>query len=307
MSQKQDYRNTALGLVSVQSFPAIVGIADHMLKASEVTLVGYEKIGAGNCTAVVRGSIADVRLAVSEGAEWAEKFFGQQASTLVVPRPLPNLEEVLPIGHRLKELVARQGRSRLSNLAIGLLETKGFPAMVGAADAMLKASEVVLGGYETIGSGLCTAIIRGSLANVVVAIDAGMAEADRIGELHAVMVVQRPLDDLEQTLPTDSCWIEELHPLRLPVTIKETERELVSLSEAKQEQSRLVLPEIVPEGQPLRIDMEPASPVKVEPRKIQQVPELPVPEHSFNGDTAARELANGKESPKLRWKKQGSD
>ncbi|GAB4321066.1 MAG: hypothetical protein OHK0047_03930 [Leptolyngbyaceae cyanobacterium] len=242
MSRREDFTDTALGLVSAQSFPAIVGIADHMLKSSGVTLVGYEKIGSGHCTAIVRGSVADVRLAVQEGAERAEQF-GQKLSTLVIPRPMPNLEVVLPIGNRLAQLATGRGHSKLSNQAVGLLETRGFPAMVGAADAMLKSADVVLAAYETIGAGLCTAIVRGSVANVAVALDAGMVEAERIGELHAVMLVPRPLEDLDQTLPLASCWIEEMQPLRIPLSVKETEKEVVALPELKQEQQELALSE----------------------------------------------------------------
>jgi carbon dioxide concentrating mechanism protein CcmO len=116
--------------------------------------------------------------------------------------------------------------SRLSNQAVGLVETRGFPAMVGACDAMLKSADVHLAAYEKIGAGLCTAIIRGTVANVAVAVEAGMFEAERIGELNAVMVIPRPLDDLEQTLPLASCWIEERQPLTLPVNIKEQVAEL---------------------------------------------------------------------------------
>lgn len=246
MSRREDFTDTALGLVSAQSFPAIVGIADHMLKSSGVTLVGYEKIGSGHCTAIVRGSVADVRLAVQEGAERAQQF-GQELSTLVLPRPMPNLEVVLPIGNRLAQLASGRGHSKLSNQAVGLLETRGFPAMVGAADAMLKAADVVLAAYETIGAGLCTAIVRGSVANVAMALDVGMVEAERIGELHAVMLVPRPLEDLDQTLPLASCWIEELQPLRLPIAVKETEKELIALPELKQERQPLAIPEAEPE------------------------------------------------------------
>jgi len=241
MSRREDFTDTALGLVSAQSFPAIVGIADHMLKSSGVTLVGYEKIGSGHCTAIVRGGVADVRLAVQEGAERAAQF-GQALYTLVVPRPMPNLEAVLPIGNRLAQLASGRGHSKLSNQAVGLLETRGFPAMVGAADAMLKAAEVYLAAYETIGAGLCTAIVRGSVANVAMALEAGMAEASRIGELHGVMLVPRPLDDLDQTLPLASCWIEELQPLRLPIAVKETEKELVELPELIQERPAIAFP-----------------------------------------------------------------
>lgn len=225
----QNFQEMALGLVSTRSFPAIVGTADMMLKTAEVTLVGYEKIGGGHCTAIVRGRTADVRLAVREGAATAESF-GELVSSLVIPRPLPNLEAVLPIGLRLQQLTGG-GYSRLSHQAVGLLETRGFPAMVGAADAMLKAADVQLASYERIGAGLCTVIIRGSVSNVAVAVEAGMYEAERIGELNAVMVIPRPLDDLEQTLPLASCWIEQQQPLQLPLAVreKEKEKELVQL------------------------------------------------------------------------------
>jgi carbon dioxide concentrating mechanism protein CcmO len=225
---QEDFRDMALGLVSTGSFPAIVGCADMMLKSAGVALVGYEKIGSGHCTAIVRGRISDVRLAVEAGAETAEKF-GQLLSKLVIARPLPNLEVVLPIGHRLSQLSDGNSYSRLSNQAIGLLETRGFPAMVGACDAMLKAADVQLASYEKIGAGLCTAIIRGTVANVAMAVEAGMYEAERIGELNAVMVIPRPLDDLEQTLPVASCWIEKPQPVMLPVAIRETEKELLQL------------------------------------------------------------------------------
>lgn len=242
MALDQNFTDTALGLISVQSFPAIVGIADHMLKGSAVTLVGYEKIGGGSCTAIVRGGISDVRLAVAEGVERAQQF-GQEYSTLVVPRPMPNLEAVLPIGNRLAQLALNRGSSRLANQAVGLLETRGFPAMVGAADAMLKAADVVVAAYEKIGAGLCTVIIRGTVSNVAIALDVGMVEADRIGELHSVMLVPRPLDDLEQTLPLASCWLEAPQPLPMLLPLKQDEREmeLVELPTVNfQEQAELV-------------------------------------------------------------------
>ncbi len=244
--------DSALGLVSTHSFPAIVGTADMMLKSAEVILVGYEKIGSGHCTAVVRGNIADVRLAVEEGAKMAEQI-GQLVSRLIIARPMPNLEMIFPIGSHLVEIAQQQrGYSKLSNRSIGLLETRGFPAMVGAADAMMKSADVQLASYETIGAGLCTAIIRGSVANVAVAIEAGMAEAERIGELNAVMVIPRLLEDLEHTLPVASYWLEEQEPL--PVLLS---------SQVRQRKRKLVaLPEL--EKVPLTIDIEPKVEQKAE-------------------------------------------
>lgn len=230
-SHRRDYsQDSSLGLVSTLSFPAIVGTADMMLKSAGVHLIGYEKIGNGHCTAIVRGGIADVRLAVESGEQTAKQF-NQFVSSLVIPRPDPNLSVVLPITSRLSEIAEGDSYSRLSNQAIGLVETRGFPAMVGAADAMLKSADVQLAAYEKIGAGLCTAIIRGSVANVAVAVEAGMYEAERIGELNAVMVIPRPLDELEQTLPVASCWVEKLQPVNLPVKIKEQvgEKEVLSL------------------------------------------------------------------------------
>lgn len=226
----ENFADQALGLVSTRSFPAIVGTADMMLKSAGVTLVGYEKIGSGYCTAIVRGGIADVRLAVDVGVETAKEF-GEAVSSLVIARPLANLEAILPIGSRLAQLNQGERDSRLSNQAIGLLETRGFPAMVGAADTMLKSAEVQLSAHEMIGAGLCTVIIRGAVADVAVALEAGMQEAERIGELHAVMVIPRPLGDLEQTLPLASCWIQQ--PLKMPMKITKREKELIDLSNLK--------------------------------------------------------------------------
>jgi len=222
-------KGAALGLVSTQSFPAVVGTADAMLKSSDVMLIGYEKTGAGHCTAVVRGGVADVRMAVEAGTATAKQF-GQFISASLIPRPLPNLEAVLPICMHLDEL-DRMGKGRIGSGALGLLETRGFPAMVGAADAMTKAAEVQIVAHQSIGDGLCTVIVRGSLSNVAIAVEAGMHEAERIGELHAVMVIPRPLDDLEHSLPQAE-QLETENPVRLPLKLEEKEKELVSLPEA---------------------------------------------------------------------------
>jgi carbon dioxide concentrating mechanism protein CcmO len=206
------HAESAIGLISTRSFPAMVGTADMMVKSAAVALVGYEKTGGGYCTAVIRGRFAEVRLAIAAGAEVAAQM-DELIYQSVIPRPLANLDAVLPISARL--LAQVNGKSRLSNLAIGLLETCGFPPMVGAMDAMLKTADIHVSGYEKTGSGFCTAIIRGNVSNVTFALDAGMSAAESIGELRSIMVVPRPLEDLELTLPTASCWLEQ--PLAMPV------------------------------------------------------------------------------------------
>lgn len=273
MNRQDPYTETALGLVSTQSFPAIVGTADMMLKSSGVTLVGYEMIGGGYCTAVVRGGISDVRLAVQVGAETVEQF-GMKVSTTVIPRPMPNLDAVLPIGSKLAAMIGHHSTSQFRNLAVGLLETRGFPAMVAAADAMLKSSDVTLTAYHMIGDGLCTAIVRGTVANVAMAVEVGMQEAERVGELHSVMVIPRALDDLDQTLPIASCWVEELKPLQIPVTVKEVEKPLVALPELVELQP-LELPAQVERALPQaqEAEFEP----DVEDKETTELPELEAP------------------------------
>ena len=85
--------------------------------------------------------------------------------------------------------------------ALGMIETKGFVAMVEAADAMVKAAKVELIGYEKTGGGFVTAIVRGDVAAVKAATDAGAAAARRVGELVSVHVIPRPHANLEDTLP----------------------------------------------------------------------------------------------------------
>src|SRR3989338_145909 len=85
--------------------------------------------------------------------------------------------------------------------ALGLLETRGFTAMVEAADAMVKAAKVELVGYEKVGAGLCTAIILGDVAAVKAATEAGARNAEKVGELVSVHVIPRPHANLELTLP----------------------------------------------------------------------------------------------------------
>jgi carbon dioxide concentrating mechanism protein CcmO len=200
------HAESAIGLISTRSFPAMVGTADMMIKSAAVTLVGYEKIGGGYCTAVIRGRFPDVKLAVAAGAEVAEQM-DELICQSVISRPFPNLDAVLPISDRILAQIV--GKSKLNNLAIGLLETRGFPAMVGAMDAMLKTADVYVAGYEKTGAGFCTAIIRGTVSNVTIALDVGMSAAEQIGELRSIMVIPRPLEDLERTIPTASYWLEQ--------------------------------------------------------------------------------------------------
>ena len=86
--------------------------------------------------------------------------------------------------------------------ALGMVETRGLVAAIEAADAMVKAANVVLIGSEKIGSGLVSVMVRGDVGAVKAATDAGAAAASRVGELVSVHVIPRPDSEIEYILPT---------------------------------------------------------------------------------------------------------
>ena len=85
--------------------------------------------------------------------------------------------------------------------ALGMIETRGFAAMVEASDAMVKAAKVELTCYEKIGGGYVTAIVRGDVAAVRAAVDAGTRAAERVGEIVTTHVIPRPHTNVDQALP----------------------------------------------------------------------------------------------------------
>jgi ethanolamine utilization protein EutM len=86
-------------------------------------------------------------------------------------------------------------------IALGMVETKGLVGAIEAADAMVKAANVVLIGSEYVGGGYVTVMVRGDVGAVKAATDAGAAAAKRVGELASVHVIPRPHQDLEIILP----------------------------------------------------------------------------------------------------------
>jgi len=87
----------ALGMIECRGFVGIVEAADAMVKAAKVELVGYEKVGGGYTTAIVRGDVAAVKAATEAGYRAAEKV-GELISVHVIPRPHNNIDGALPLG-----------------------------------------------------------------------------------------------------------------------------------------------------------------------------------------------------------------
>ncbi len=89
-------------------------------------------------------------------------------------------------------------------IALGMVETRGLIGSIEAADAMVKAANVVLIGSEYIGGGFVTVMVRGDVGAVKAATDAGAAAAKRVGELVSVHVIPRPHENVEMILPSSS-------------------------------------------------------------------------------------------------------
>lgn len=85
--------------------------------------------------------------------------------------------------------------------ALGMVETKGLVGAIEAADAMVKSANVSLVGYEKIGSGLVTVMVRGDVGAVKASTDAGAAAAQKVGEVVSIHVIPRPHTDVEKILP----------------------------------------------------------------------------------------------------------
>ena len=85
--------------------------------------------------------------------------------------------------------------------ALGMIETKGLVGAIEAADAMVKSANVTLIGYEKIGSGLVTVMVRGDVGAVKAAVDAGSCAAEKVGEVVSQHVIPRPHTDVRRSCP----------------------------------------------------------------------------------------------------------
>ncbi|MBO0439372.1 BMC domain-containing protein [Candidatus Enterococcus ikei] len=88
----------------------------------------------------------------------------------------------------------------MSHEALGMIETKGLVAAIEAADAMCKSANVQLVGYENVGSGLVTVMVRGDVGAVKSAVDSGVASARNVGEINSSHVIPRPHVDVDKIL-----------------------------------------------------------------------------------------------------------
>jgi microcompartment protein CcmL/EutN len=188
--------------------PALV-IADHVLKGADVRIVGVEGNAGQECMLKFVGDVANVNRAADIGRAVADEMrarydwavllqFNESDKVPFVHTP----QEYSPISEGFLHLLPKDHAKGPNMQAIGLLETQGLVGVLEGADAMLKAANVEIVGKEKIGAAHVTVIIRGDVAAVKAAIEAGRAAADRVGKVVSAHVIARPHEGLAKLLPT---------------------------------------------------------------------------------------------------------
>ena len=137
----------------------------------------------------------------SKAAGAAKKSTAKAASAKKTTTAKAPAKTVQRVRRTAKQTEQAAEEKRMSQEALGMVETRGLVASIEAADTMLKAANVVLVGTEKIGSGLVTVMVRGDVGAVKSAVESGAEAAGRLGELVATHVIPRPHTDVEKILP----------------------------------------------------------------------------------------------------------
>jgi ethanolamine utilization protein EutM len=197
----------SFALVEVGNLVPALVVADRCSKAAGVEIVGIEStMGAEQCIKLA-GSTDDVREAGQQGVALARQM-GARADLVVIPGPTDATCELstlppayIPLLGIYDSRVKREDAMARSD-ALGLIETQGLVAALHATDEMLKAGPVELVGKEKIGAAYVTIVVRGDVAAVQSAVEAGRQTVDRLqGKLIMADVITRPHPELAALLP----------------------------------------------------------------------------------------------------------
>jgi microcompartment protein CcmL/EutN len=187
-------------------------VADQVVKSAGVRLLGFESTGNGSILVRLEGQVAAVQAALDRAAEYAAGL-GAKIATDCVARLAAGFAPMIHFPNSINPLYdgrdqflptdfpATNKKTMNTNEAIGIIETQGLTAVLEATDAMLKAAGVKLVGKEKIGAAYVTVIVRGDVAAVKAAVEAGARAVGSLGKLVAAHVIARPHDDLAALLP----------------------------------------------------------------------------------------------------------
>lgn len=202
----------SIGLLQTP-FLSITAVAcDAALKAADVELLGLESIGAEVIPSRFAGDPGSMTAALEAAAHRVRQLGAEVVSTSVLSAPDSGLPRVLSGPNFLNPLYGGREyllptdhprhHNTMTPPAIGILETQGLTAILHATDTMLKAANVELVGKEKIGAAYVTIIIKGDVAAVKAALEAGAKAVGDRGKLIAAETIARPHEDLLKLLPS---------------------------------------------------------------------------------------------------------
>jgi carbon dioxide concentrating mechanism protein CcmO len=208
--------NEAVGLLETIGLTATLVAVDAMEKAADVRVIQCELNDFyGVCTKIA-GNTAAVSTAIKAGRRVAEQMGGNPVTDVIhrvdpraagaihSPREYnPLIEQDVVFFPDYQPLPAEKGRamSQDKQLALGFIETQGFTAVFEAIDTACKAANVEVVGKEKLGGGYITVIVRGDVAAVNAAIEAGKAKVADLGKLISAHVIPRPSPMVLALLP----------------------------------------------------------------------------------------------------------
>ena len=204
----------ALGFAEVSFWSISAVVADKMVKESGVKLLGLDTTALENILIRVAGDVSDVNSSLQTAVDFGNEL-GVEVISSVIPSPAsvfdkavdyPNTinpiygarEQFLPSDYK----ITQKQNMKNNQHALGFLETQGLVAALEATDAMLKSANVTLVGKEKIGAAYVTVVIKGDVAAVTAAVDAGKEAVNELGTIIASHVIARPHTDLVSLLPT---------------------------------------------------------------------------------------------------------
>lgn len=202
-----------LGFIEAPFLSISAMLAQEAANSANVRILGFEATGNENVLIRLGGNVAQVRAALDAAEALAPTLGAASITTGIIPRPAEGFAPMIHFPNANNPLYG--GRDQLlptdypsdptktpmKPQAIGILETQGLTAILEATDAMLKAADVKLVGKEKIGAAYVTVIVRGDVAAVTAAIQAGQAAVGSLGKVIAAHIIARPHDELNALLP----------------------------------------------------------------------------------------------------------
>ena len=204
------YDKLALGLLETTGYtPAMVAL-DEMEKSGNIRVLQAELNDFLGVIIKIAGPPADVQNAISAGYEIARRLRGEPVRDVILkphPSAWPAIESAAEFNPLIQQNVVHEptvmpGTSeKESPQALGFIETQGFTAVFDAIDTACKTAGVEVVGKEKLGGGFVTVVIRGDVAAVTTAIEAGQAQVEGLGKLIAAHVIPRPSEGVLSLLP----------------------------------------------------------------------------------------------------------